>query len=104
VGSAVLLLVRSGEISALNQACPGGQCRAGSNRDDLESTRSRALVEGPVAVALGVAGALSAGAGAYLVLTTQGGSSNSASGTHVLPLFDLGTAGIAVTGRFDDPL
>jgi hypothetical protein len=100
VGSAAVLLVRASEIDKLNRDCPGGHCQAGLDPADLTSTRSRALVEGPVAAALAIAGALSVGAGAYLVLTTPDGSAHSVRAARVLPLVDRGAAGIAVAGTF----
>jgi hypothetical protein len=101
IGSTVLLLVRQAEISKLNSVCKEGICPIGSNRSDLESTRSRALVEGPAAIALGVAGVVAASVGAYFLITAQDGSPNShAPGTRIVPMFAWGAGGIAVAGGF----
>jgi hypothetical protein len=68
VAALVLALVRQGEIAKLTHDCPGGRCPASSDRDDLEATRSRALTEGPVAIALGAAGFVAGGVGIYLAV------------------------------------
>jgi hypothetical protein len=106
--SAVLLVVRQEDIAALNRACPGGACRPGADatETDLESTRSRALAEGPIAVACGVAGVAAIGVGLYLVLAKHG----SAAGVVRLPatpfvaplapLVARGGAGLAFVGTF----
>jgi hypothetical protein len=67
-GSGVVLLLRQGDIGSLNSACPGAQCPPTANATSLEATRSRALVEGPVALGLAVAGALASGVGLFLLL------------------------------------
>jgi hypothetical protein len=101
IGSAVLALVQQSEISKLNGECPGGACQPGSIPSDLESTRSRALAEGAVAIAIGVGGVVAAGVGAYLVFKADDRSSSPhASGTHILPLVGWGAGGIAVSGAF----
>jgi hypothetical protein len=100
--SAILFFVRNGDIAKLNHACPGGVCPPGSNEADLESTRSRALLEGPLSVAIGIAGAIALGSGAYLVLTSNDPPPvPRATGTRVRPiLVVLGAGGIAVSGEF----
>ncbi|HTB73953.1 MAG TPA: hypothetical protein VK762_11950 [Polyangiaceae bacterium] len=69
--SAVLLIVRHDDIADLNRACPGGACPSGANEQDLESTRHRAQVYGPVGVACGVAGIGLAAAGIYWMATAR---------------------------------
>lgn len=69
--SAVLLIVRHDEISDLNRTCPGGLCPIGASERELESTRHRAQVFGPVAVACGVAGIGLAAAGVYWMTTAR---------------------------------
>jgi hypothetical protein len=64
----IVLLVRLGDIASLNSACPSGDCPSTANLPNLESTRSRALAEGPIGVGLAVAGALAAGAGLFILL------------------------------------
>jgi hypothetical protein len=67
-GSGVVLLLRQGDIGSLDSACPAAQCPPMANATNLEATRSRALVEGPVALGLAVAGALASGVGLFLLL------------------------------------
>jgi hypothetical protein len=90
--SAVLFVLRGDDISALQSACPGGICRPGSDEPGLSSTRNRALAEGPMGVAFGIAGLAAAGAGAVLLLTAKG--------TGVAPLLAPNVGGVAVTGVF----
>jgi len=104
--SAVLLVVRQEDIDALNRACPGGACRPGADANDLESTRSRALAEGPIAAACGVAGAAAIGVGLYLVLAKHGSAVDAARlpaspfVTPLAPLVARGGAGLAFVGVF----
>ena len=99
--SAVVLLVRSSDIATLNRACPGGVCPLGANQSDLESTRSRALFEEPLSIALGAAGAVALGSGAYLVLTSKDDPPDAhRAGARVVPLVAAGAGGIAVAGEF----
>jgi hypothetical protein len=101
VGSAVLALVQQNEISRLNEQCPAGACRASSNPGDLESTRSRALAEGAVAIALLVGGVVAAGIGAYFVFKADDRvSSPHARGTYIVPLVGWEAGGLAVSGVF----
>lgn len=65
IGGAVVLALRSRDISDLNESCPGGRCPA-SREDELRSTRDRALLEGPLGAALLVTGAVGLGAGIFL--------------------------------------
>jgi len=72
VAAAVVLLVaREDDIATLDRACPAGACPPGANAGALASTRNRALVEGPVAGALGGVGAALVALGAYLVLSAH---------------------------------
>jgi hypothetical protein len=91
----VLAIVREAEISKLYRACPQGHCPAVSvsDRGDLEATRSRALVEGPLAIALGAAGLVVGGVGVYLAVAP--GPAPPA-GARALPL----VAGAGVRGSF----
>jgi hypothetical protein len=66
-GGVVTLVVRSSAISKLNDRCPDGNCPA-DQRDDLESTRDRALLAGPVAGALLVTGAAALAGGVVLYI------------------------------------
>jgi hypothetical protein len=98
--STVLLVVRESEIGKLNEACRGGVCPV-ARQNELESTRSRALVEGPVAIAVGVGGVVAASVGAYFVFKAEDGSPNPhARGTHIVPLVGWGAGGVAVAGAF----
>lgn len=67
VTGVALLLVREGDISDIEAACPGGACPVGK-RTDLESKRDQAELFGPLGVTLGVVGLAAAGTGAYLLL------------------------------------
>jgi hypothetical protein len=89
----VLALVREAEISKLNRTCPQGSCPPGSDRNDLEATRSRALAEGPVAIALGAAGLVAGGIGVYLAVAPGPAPP---SGACALPL----VAGAGLRGSF----
>jgi len=90
--SAVLLVARHDDISTLDRDCPGGLCPPGANAPELDSTRSRAVAEGPTGVALGIAGIVAAGVGAVLVLAAKG--------TRVVPLLVPNAGGVAVAGVF----
>jgi hypothetical protein len=68
VGSLVALLLRNADIASLDRSCPAGQCPTGSNQSELESTRGRALAEGPIAATLAATGGAAAGVGLYLLL------------------------------------
>jgi hypothetical protein len=100
--SAILLVVRADDIAALNRACPGGRCPPGADANELESTRTRALAEGPLAVACGVAGLAAAGIGLVLVESAhgQGGSAARVPAARWAPLVVPGGAGIALAGSF----
>jgi hypothetical protein len=100
--SAILLVVRADDIAALDRACPGGRCPPGADANDLESTRTRALIEGPLAVACGVAGVAAAGIGLVLVESArgQGASATRVPAARWAPLVAPGGAGIALAGSF----
>jgi len=68
VTAGILLIAREGDISAIEQRCPNNVCPS-SLRSEVDTLRSRALVEGPLALTFGLLGAASAGAGAYLLLS-----------------------------------
>jgi hypothetical protein len=97
--SAILLVARHDDIAALDRSCPGGICPPGVDANDLESRRSRALVEGPVAVACGVVGIGAALAGLYLVLAAHrpdvGGFA-----FPVVPVLAREAGGLAFTSTF----
>lgn len=99
VASAVLLFARKTDIDRLNTACPGGTCPQGSNEAALESTRSRALLEGPLALLLGAAGAMAVGTCAYLLWTSQHAPHAHAS-AHVELVLGPGAGGVAIAGQF----
>jgi hypothetical protein len=95
--SAVLLVVRHDDIAALNRACPDGACPSTADANELEAMRSRALVEGPVGYAIGVAGVAAIGVGLYLVAAKHGSAAVTAS---LVPLVARGGAGVAFAGAF----
>ena len=76
VGAGAFVLVRHGEISDLNRACPGGVCPR-SREAELTSLRSHALTNGTLGATLAGAGLVAAGVGAYLLV--KGGPAVSAS-------------------------
>ncbi|CAN5921894.1 hypothetical protein BH11MYX4_BH11MYX4_33330 [soil metagenome] len=67
VGGVVVLALRSSAIGKLHDACPDDRCPA-SQRDDLESTRDRAKLEGPLGVTLVATCVAAAAAGVVLVM------------------------------------
>jgi hypothetical protein len=68
---------------------------------DVQSMRSRAVIEGPVAIGLGAGGLVAAGIGLYLVLS----SSNDVGHAAVVPTIRIGplvsseSRGIALFGQ-----
>ena len=100
LGSTILLLVRSADIAKLDDACPRGQCPAGSNVGDLESTRSRALVEGPLALGCGIAGVAAAAIGVYLVLAPRRSTSGAGASAYFATLAGTGAPGVGISGEF----
>jgi hypothetical protein len=99
LGSAVLLVVRASDVRKLDDACPRGQCPAGSNVSDLESTRSRALVEGPLALGCGIAGVAAAAVGLYLVLAPRR-SQGAPAAAYLAPFAGFGAPGVSLVGEF----
>ena len=97
--SAILLVVRHDDIATLDRSCPGGTCSPGADANDLESTRSRALVEGPVALACGVAGVAAAGLGLYWIVRGRRSIAGGPTPT-IVPLAARGGGGLAFTGAF----
>jgi hypothetical protein len=73
VGGLVVLALRSSAISDLKQSCPNGNCPA-EREQELRDTRDRAVLEGPVGVALLVAGAAAVGTGIVLFGMSGSGS------------------------------
>ncbi len=99
-GSVVTLLLRHSAISSLNESCPGGTCPPGANQSELESTRSRALAEGPIAVILGATGIAAAGVGAYLLLTAPAEHSPATGRAMLVPMIRSDGGAAALVGRF----
>jgi hypothetical protein len=104
-GSAAAAIACGIEVSTLNTACPGGNCgvpmASQEARDDL-ARRNRAFTEESLAIALGAAGLVAGGIGAYLVLSPSRDAS-SGGGTawmRVGPLIASSTAGVAFCGAF----
>ncbi len=99
-GSVVLLLVRHSDIETLNGACPGGVCPV-SQEAQLDSTRSRALVEGPLAIGLGAAGLIAAGIGvALLAMPSAAHPTSTAPTSALVPWVDRDARGLSWSGRF----
>jgi hypothetical protein len=97
--SGVLLVARSNDIASLNHACPDGVCQASSDRDALEATRQRALVEGPLAGAAGAIGVAAAGIGAYFLWSARDRTAvTMASRTASVRFFAPGLIGLGVAG------
>jgi hypothetical protein len=95
--SAILLVARHDAIADLNRACPGGRCPAGADAGGLESTRSRALVEGPVGVACGAAGIALAALGVYWIAVGHR-TARAGPAVAVVPWIEHDGAGLAFTG------
>ena len=98
VAAVVLLVAREDDIAALDRACPTRACPPGTNAGALESIRDHALVEGPLAAALGGVGAALVGLGAYLVLSARAAQDPPVAA--VGPLVAQDTWGIRVMGSF----
>jgi hypothetical protein len=98
-GAGAVAIMRNVDISTLKESCPNGYCRVGSDENGLMTTRSRAVAEGPIAIALGAAGLVTVGIGAYLVFTAKGSASN-AHAARVVPLLGWGVGGVAVASEF----
>jgi hypothetical protein len=70
-----------------------------NRKSELESTRSRALVEGPLAIGVGAAGVVAAGVGIVLLATSGDGRAKPAT-TSIAPWVDRETRGIAWSARW----
>lgn len=66
VTGAALLFARESSISDLEDACPGGLC-PGGRRAELEETRDRAALFGPLGGVFVAVGVVAIGAGIYLL-------------------------------------
>lgn len=77
--SAILLIVREGQIDDMETICPGGVCPA-SSRSTVESKRDDAELFGPLGIGLGVVGLAAAGFGAYMLLRPSPGATAPATG------------------------
>ena len=93
-GATAILLVRHGDIQTLETACPGGVCPL-DRQSELQGTRNRAVLEGPLGVGVGVAGLVAAGVGVYL-LATPGSAPTAA----ITPWVEKAGGGMAWSGRF----
>lgn len=82
VGGIVVLALRSSAISELERSCQGGNCPA-EREKELTDTRDRAVLQGPIGVALIVTGAAAVGTGLTLFALS---SSEKKSALRVLPL------------------
>ena len=99
-GSIVLLLVRHADIETLDGACPGGLCPV-SQESQLTATRSRALIEGPLAIGVGAAGLVATGVGIVLLATPSSSQASSrAPSSAFAPWIDRDARGLAWSGRF----
>ncbi|MGO8997255.1 MAG: hypothetical protein ACLQVI_28405 [Polyangiaceae bacterium] len=100
-GATAILLLRNSDIQSLEATCPGGVCPL-SDESALETTRNRALVEGPVGVGVGVAGVVAAGLGIYFLATKQHAPAPAAAA--ITPTLTLGmnraAAGVAWNVRW----
>lgn len=99
-GAGVLWWLRSEDIADLNRACPGGHCPAGADRNALEGTRNRALVEGPWAAVLAGTGILAAGVGTVLAWSASARSDSATTGAEFVPSVGPTGAGLVVNGIF----
>jgi hypothetical protein len=97
--SAILLVARHDAIAELNHACPGGLCPPGADANSLESTRSRALVEGPVGIACGVAAVALAALGVYEVASVPP-SAKVGLRMAIAPTLTREGAGLALVGAY----
>jgi hypothetical protein len=88
VTGVVLLVVREGDISSIHDTCPGDVCPTSTQADVLDK-RDQAKLFGPLGIGLGVAGAVVAGAGIYLLVkkpsSTGARSTSVRVGSHVVP-------------------
>ncbi len=95
--SAILLVARHDEIADLNDTCPDGVCRPGADQSDLESTRHRAQVYGPVGVTCGIAGIALAAAGVYWIVSAHRAATASRTWA-ISPMVANAGAGLAFSG------
>jgi hypothetical protein len=99
IGSIVTFVVRHNAISSLGSSCgPTYHCPAGADDQSLSSTASRARFEGPLGVALGAAGLVALGAGAYFVAFSPRAPRSAALG--FTPVISSRAASLAVEGVF----
>ncbi len=100
VSGVVVYILRASAVATLDDACPGGMCPA-ARRDELDATRSRALVYGPVAAGLGIAGVAALGVGSYLLLTAPtNDTSTTRSHARIVPVVGGNVAGLEISGAF----
>jgi len=92
----VVLLLRGAAISEVEAACPGGVCPL-SRRPEIESSRDRAALLGPLGFGLGMGGLAAAATGAVLYFTAPRAA---APAVLVLPAASPSFAGAAMTARF----
>ena len=78
-GCVVAVAVRESSISSIEEACPSGVCsRQSGDAVDAAAGRARAML--PVAIATGAAGALTLGAGTWLLLRPSADRAGRATG------------------------
>jgi hypothetical protein len=88
-GATAILLARHSDIQSLESACPAGLCPT-DQEAQLEATRNRALIEGPVGLGVGAVGVVAAGLGVYFLAT-----SGSPAQTAVTPWLGRSGGGLA---------
>ena len=93
VASGVSLVLRENDIRKALQLCPGGGC-VGAIDPEAQSATDRAHVEGPLALGLGIGGAVAAGVGVYLLFRSPAG----ASAWTLAPTVERSGAGFALRG------
>jgi hypothetical protein len=100
VGSVVTLVLRHSDIATIEADCPGGTCPS-SDRTGLESTRDRALAEGPLGAGMAAAAAVTGALGIYFLLS--GRSSRPPAGAvsaPTAPTVRVSARGIVLGGSF----
>jgi hypothetical protein len=101
--SVVLLIARHDAIADLDRQCPGGVCPAGADKNNLDATRNRALLEGPLALGFAAGGVVAAGVGVYLLAAAHASAPaavSAAEASAIVPLVGPGGAGVAWTAAF----